>query len=137
MPKTNNANPSVANTHPAGGGAGATAASPDTEHGTSITHATSVPDRHGPRYRTRSIVFTIFNTAPTVLETLREYAAECEYLRFGREIAPTTGREHLQGWLQWSNPRSVHPFWTKFDHPHIEPRHGSVDDNQRYTSKDG
>jgi len=106
---------------------------------TVLPMATSVPaktDGHGPKYRTRSIVFTIFDLA--TLDDLRTYGQnEVEYMRFGIETCPTTGRQHAQGWLQWNNPRSVQQFWKRFNHPHIEPRYGSVDHNQKYTSKDG
>jgi len=120
---------------PAGDGPGATGAIPRNTPGTSITQATSVP-QNGPRYKTRSIVFTAYNLDK--LNELREYAQnETEYTRFGIETCPTTGRKHIQGWLQWTNPRSVQPFWTRFDHPHVEPRHGSTTDNNRYTAKEG
>lgn len=101
--------------------------------------ATSVSQQEsGPRFRTRSIVFTINRWDQSLVEQLRAYAAsECEYMRFGFEIAPTTGREHIQGWLQWSNPRQVGNFWKKFNHAYVAPRHGTVEDNQRYTAKEG
>ena len=108
---------------------------------TVLPMATSVPAHpapptKGPQYRTRSIVFTIYDLA--TLSDLRDYAkSECEYVRFGHEVCPTTGREHIQGWLQWSNPRSVASFWKRFNHPHIEPRYGNVSSNQDYTAKEG
>lgn len=97
--------------------------------------ATSVP-QNGPRFKARSIVFTIYDLSLT--DKLREYAeAECKYVRFGHETCPTTGRPHLQGWLQWSSPRQVADFWSAFGHPHVERRRGKVVDNQRYTAKEG
>lgn len=105
--------------------------------GLNITQATSVPES-GPRFRARSIVFTINRWDDALVEQLRLYgSSEVEYMRFGFEIAPTTGREHIQGWLQWSNPRQVNKFWALFNHPFIQSRYGTVDDNQRYTAKDG
>lgn len=99
----------------------------------SITMATSVPKEL--RYKARSIVFTIYDLSVT--DRLRAYAqTECKYMRFGHEVCPTTNRPHLQGWLQWTNPRMVGEFWQQFGHPHVQPRRGTVEHNQLYTSKE-
>lgn len=103
------------------------------EPGTSITQATSVPAK-GPAFRARSITFTIYDMEK--LTALRAYAQECEYMRFGHETCPTTGRRHIQGWLQWKNPRQVNVFWRDFGHPHIEVRHGTVEQNNLYCAKE-
>lgn len=135
QPMADNANPSVANTTPAGGPREDLPTSSHEAGTASITMATSVP-QNGPRYKSRSIVFTMYDL--TLVDKLQRYAqTETEYMRFGRETCPTTGRQHLQGWLQWAGPRQVHRFWEAFGHPHIQPRKGSVLSNQTYTAKEG
>lgn len=128
-----NANPSVAKPTPAGGPREDLPTSSHEPGTGSITMATSVPKEL--RYKARSIVFTIYDLSVT--DRLRAYAqTECKYMRFGHEVCPTTQRPHLQGWLQWNNPRQVGEFWLTFGHPHIQPRRGTVEHNQLYTSKE-
>jgi len=53
--------------------------------------------RVAPRIRYQ---FTVNNYTPEHEKFLKEYAAsECKYLLYGREIAPSTGTPHLQGFV--------------------------------------
>lgn len=74
--------------------------------------------------RLRNFVFTINNYTDVDIQHLINY--DCRYIVFAREVAPTTGTPHLQGYcelnkLTWFNT-------VKFTLPkgtHIEPRYGT------------
>ena len=67
-----------------------------------ITMTTSVP-----KVKVRGVCWTLFHYTDADLTAIQEYAKdECEYLVFGKEVCPTTGTPHLQGYLYWPNPRS-------------------------------
>lgn len=66
-----------------------------------LPEATSVS-----KQRTRGITWTLFNYEP-YLDHLKQYAKdECEYMIFGFEVCPDTGRKHLQGYHYYSNART-------------------------------
>lgn len=86
--------------------------------------------------RGRSFVFTVNNYTDADFQRLA--TLDCKYLIVGREIAPTTGTPHLQGYVHFSNPRSFNavrgllPAGT-----HVEVARGSPQDNIVYCSKSG
>ncbi|GBL84689.1 hypothetical protein AVEN_271394-1 [Araneus ventricosus] len=60
-----------------------------------------------------------------------------EYLIFGRETCPNTGRKHLQGFV-WFKERRRLPFLKKWiSNAHFEGAKGTAEQNQKYCSKDG
>jgi len=66
-----------------------------------LPEATSVS-----KVRTRGITWTLFNYEPYI-DLLKQYAKdECEYMIFGFEICPDTGRKHLQGYHYYTNART-------------------------------
>lgn len=48
---------------------------------------------------------------------------ECEYICYGKEVAPETGTPHLQGWIKFKNPRTFGGVRKKvfFEKAHVEP----------------
>jgi len=100
----------------------------------SITMPTSVS------LRTRGICFTQNNWTPESYAALQDYAKDqCVYMVLGKEIAPTTGTPHLQGFLYYENPR--HYPNTKFREIslacHDEPMRGSPRQAANYCKEDG
>lgn len=76
----------------------------------SITMATSGPVRSEP-YKNRHTLFTWNNYTPDDVEHVKEYIrTQCTYGCFGLEVAPTTGTPHIQGYVRWSNKRSLEAF---------------------------
>ncbi|AXL65897.1 replication-associated protein [Spinybacked orbweaver circular virus 1] len=60
-----------------------------------------------------------------------------EYLIFGRETCPTTGRSHLQGYIYFKERRRL-PYLKKWiPGAHFEAAKGNPEQNQKYCSKDG
>jgi len=56
--------------------------------------------------RTYGITWTLFNYEPYV-EALQQYAKDnCDYMVYGHEICPTTGRPHLQGYHHYKTSRT-------------------------------
>jgi len=65
--------------------------------------------------------FTIFNYTQEIVNALQ--AMDCEYIVFGKEICPTSGKKHLQGYIEFpvrkrfAAVRALFPPAT-----HLEPR---------------
>lgn len=57
------------------------------------------------RSRKRCFRFTLNNYKEEDVEFYKNL--ECEYLVFGKEICPTTGTPHLQGYVRFTHPREV------------------------------
>lgn len=60
------------------------------------------------------------------------------YFKYGEEICPDTGKDHLQGWLQLENCKEL--MWLKKNlnkNAHWEMCRGSCTQNEDYVSKDG
>lgn len=96
---------------------------------------TSAPTR---QTRARGWCFTYNNYGPADESALRLLGAsnDVRYLVFGREVAPTTGTPHLQGYVYYTNPRGFSR--AKSDLPsgsHIEVTKGSAQQNYDYCSK--
>lgn len=85
--------------------------------------------------RSRAFCFTLNN--PDQHNTPVFEILECRYLVFGREIAPSTGTPHLQGYAYWSNPRSLRSIIGKLPGAHVEIARGTVDQNVAYCTKGG
>lgn len=85
--------------------------------------------------KARAYVFT-WNNYP-------EDADECvtsvnyEYLVYGREVAPTTGTPHLQGYLYLKNATTMKSLEKKCKGIHLAYAKGSADQNFDYCSKEG
>ena len=64
-----------------------------------------------------------------------------KYLVVGREIAPSTGTRHLQGYVEYFNCRSfngtMRHLYSIFEgNPHVEVAHSSLNDNYVYCTKE-
>lgn len=62
---------------------------------------------------------------------------DCDYIVFGREIAPTTGTPHLQGYVEWRNGTSGKALQNKFGSNKVSIRtcQAGRDDNILYCKK--
>lgn len=81
----------------------------------------------------RSYSFTLNNY--TEEDEQRVQALEAKYIVYGRETA-STGTPHLQGYLQFKNPRSFNSVKKSLGKTaHIEPSKGNAEQNRAYCSK--
>lgn len=60
-----------------------------------------------------------------------------DYIGFGKEIAPTTGTPHLQGFVYVKNKISFKTLAKHIPRAHLKKCDGSAGQNLTYTSKDG
>lgn len=61
------------------------------------------------------------------------------YYVIGMEVAPETGRPHLQGYVEWKNGKSLGACVASLGMPgvHVEVANGSPQQNRTYCTKDG
>jgi len=85
--------------------------------------------------RVRSYVFT-WNNYDERTEELLESLGGVTYLCYGREIAPTTGTKHLQGYIRFRDGKSISSVRRKLTGAHVEVAR-SVDAAIDYCQKDG
>nr|QKV51293.1 putative replication associated protein [Crucivirus sp.] len=87
--------------------------------------------------RHRTYVFTINNYTDDMIELLQKIKCKC--MQFGKEVAPSTGTKHLQGWIQFSDAKTlsaVCSIFKPFNKPHLEFMKGSIEQNVKYCTKD-
>lgn len=66
---------------------------------------------------------------------------DCEFFAFSKEVAPTTGTPHLQGFLLFKKERLLSAVIKDFSrseswkNSHLEVMHGTLQQNQQYCSK--
>ncbi|ARO38304.1 replicase [Circovirus sp.] len=97
-------------------------------------------DSHAAMNRTvRKFVFTWNNYTEDDIVKVKEFLTNnCKYGIFGKEIAPTTGTPHLQGYANLIKPMRFSTIKKRLHNGiHIEKAAGSDIDNQRYCSKAG
>lgn len=83
--------------------------------------------------RSRGFIFTVFDlNLETVLQEL-----PVQYIVYGREICPSTLREHLQGYVYFKSGRSLSAIKKKLPGAHVEVARGPPSANFAYCSKDG
>jgi len=91
--------------------------------------------------KSRSYVFTYNNPpfAPTDNNSLVAWLNQfqCKYAIAGHEVAPLTGTPHLQGYLQFKNPRGFAAVRKLLPGCHIEPAKGTPLQSRTYCSKEG
>lgn len=91
--------------------------------------------------RSRSFCFTWnnypeeYNDDDTLDAWLDGHGAK--YIIAGREVAPATGTPHLQGYIQYGNPRTLTSVHRKFPGCHVEPAKGTPSQCRDYSIKDG
>jgi hypothetical protein len=85
--------------------------------------------------KNRQFIFTCNNY--TDLDQVKVQSIDCRYMIYGREVAPTTGTPHLQGFVSFNNARSFNAIRHLFPNgTWLQVARGSVDQNIKYTSKD-
>lgn len=87
--------------------------------------------------RSRKFIFTKNNYAEKDIEDLPTGLEPFRYLVFGKEVAPTTGTPHLQGFVYFSNARTVNSVRRKMDGCHVEVARGTSKQCRDYCIKDG
>ena len=91
----------------------------------------------------RAWVFTLNNYFACVdpLAPLPALQPSMKYLCYGREVCPTTGTPHLQGYVYYHNAVKINFVMNYFStfgpHAHVERAVGTAEENQEYCSKDG
>lgn len=83
--------------------------------------------------RSRSWCFTVNNPTTEVIEKIKGLG---DYLILGKETAPTTGTEHIQGYVYFKNAVRFSTLKAAMPKAHIEVAHGTPEENTRYCSKE-
>lgn len=90
-----------------------------------------------PKTRSYSYVFTKNNWTEQEYKYLTEiFALTCEFLIVGKEIAPTTGTPHLQGYMLFKNQRYKDSIEKLLKGYIIYPAKGTKEQNMAYNGKD-
>jgi len=96
------------------------------------------PRRQPPSFRTniraRSWVFTFNNYTEEDIVKIKSYP--CRYMVFGRELAPTTGTPHLQGYFNFKNAKAFSTLVKEFPGCWFHVADGTAAQNREYCSKD-
>jgi len=88
--------------------------------------------------RSRNWCFTIFDYNDGLLEHLRTGLQGVKHCIFQEEVAPTTGRKHLQGHVVWKLQKSMSATKKALKSPscHLEVMRGTVEQSAAYCEKD-
>jgi len=84
----------------------------------------------------RNLVFTWNNYPEDWREALPAALTPFSYLVAGRETAPTTGTQHLQGYVEFKNPRGGRALKSKLPTVWFDPRRGTALQASEYCKKD-
>lgn len=85
--------------------------------------------------KSRLWCFTNYNLEFDYIPILNEYNAK--YIIVGREVCPSTNREHDQGFIYYNNPKmSVKAVAKELGQCHVEKCKGTLEQNCNYCSKD-
>ena len=92
-----------------------------------------------PRSRAWIYVINNYFAWDNPLAPLPTLQDNMKYLCYGKEICPTTGTPHLQGYVRYHSQVQIPLayFSTFGPHPHLEMAMGTAEENQEYSSKDG
>lgn len=85
--------------------------------------------------RSRNWVFTLNNY--TGEDELAMQGYTCSYLVYGREVAPTTGTRHLQGYIEFAQAKRIGTITKAFKGIHLEKRRGTAQQAATYCKKGG
>lgn len=86
-------------------------------------------------FRTRGWCFTWNNYSEKDIVTCR--GLKSVYTVFGKEIAPTTGTPHLQGYFYFKEATTRSALCKKIKGASVRAAKGNAEQNQRYCSKEG
>lgn len=81
----------------------------------------------------RLVCFTEHDTS----RDMGELAKKFDYLCYGEEIAPTTGKKHFQGYAYKATAQKFGFYKKAFGNTHFEKCHGNLEQNDRYCKKEG
>lgn len=88
--------------------------------------------------RKRGWCFTLNNYTPEDWQFAQEsLPRSCVYVCVGKEVAPTTGTPHLQGYLYFANGKSLSAVRRIFPRAHFLAARGDAASNKEYCSKGG
>ncbi len=101
-------------------------------------------DAMGRSKRSRGWCFTLHKFRANHVIRLRELGRGIEggydYCVFGREVCPSTGRRHLQGYFYVKRKLTMHGVKSMlgdgFGHVHLEPAEGTAVQNREYCTKE-
>lgn len=82
-------------------------------------------------FKSRLQCFTCFKEEEPTFDI-----AKMQYLAYGKEIAPTTGKHHWQGFVYWHHPKTISASAKILKNAHVEHCRGSIDANEKYCSKE-
>lgn len=84
--------------------------------------------------RARAYTYTINNYTQEDIDCLK--GLTYQYLIYGREVAPTTGTRHLQGYIYFKEAKTFTSIKKKLPSAHIEVAKGTPEQNRSYCIKD-
>jgi hypothetical protein len=87
--------------------------------------------------RHRNFTFTFNNWDTKDPQETWINSIECRYMSYGKEIAPSTGTPHLQGFICFTSAKTKSAVIKLMPGCHIEVMMGSLDQNVHYCNKDG
>lgn len=89
-------------------------------------------------FKARSWIFTLNNYTDEEVEHLLSNFQEksCNYI-LGKEVAPSTGTPHIQGFVRYRNPISSNSMKSLNARMHFEKAKGNLLSNYKYCSKEG
>lgn len=85
--------------------------------------------------RSRAFCFTWNNY--TEEDMMFVQSLDITYGVFGREICPTTGTPHIQGYIYYKNPRYYSAVKKRLEGAHVDIAKGDHEDNYKYCTKSG
>lgn len=87
--------------------------------------------------RSRAWVFTYNNYTEESIQQIQKIKEQAVYLIYGKEIAPTTGTHHIQGYTYFKEAKSFKTM-QKIMPPgtHLEAAKGNALENKKYCSKE-
>lgn len=95
----------------------------------------SESDNSGSRARSRGWCFTINDYSFEDLATIESLG--CQYMVYGKETAPTTGMQHIQGYVYFTTLKSFKQVKQVFPkRTHLEAAKGSAEQNKEYCTKE-
>nr|WAE42553.1 MAG: replication associated protein [Cressdnaviricota sp.] len=83
--------------------------------------------------KNRNYIFTHNNYELSTLDYYNNL--QCKFIAYSKEIAPTTGTEHLQGYVCWTSPLSHSSAKKRLPGAWCQAMVGSLDQNDAYISK--
>jgi len=85
--------------------------------------------------RSRAFVFTSNNYDEALLSLLDSIS--CRYIVYGKEVAPTTLTQHLQGYIYFEHAKALRTVIRDIPRSHVEIARGTPDENYVYCTKGG